>query len=95
MPLTDVLETIKDVDPADPEDNLVYAAIHVNQNERYTAHWDRNNNDVVDDMNEYSSIDHILISPELNEKVDSVVIQHLYNPLEVTDHFPVIVYLRD
>ena len=30
----------------------------------------------------------------LNMAVDSVVIQYLYNPLEVTDHFPVIIYLR-
>jgi exonuclease III len=87
-----VLEVVKDVDPTNPDDDLVNVAVHLNQPDRYTAHWDRNDNDIIDGIQEFSSIDHILVSYWLNDKVDSVAIPHTYNPIDVSDHFPIIVY---
>lgn len=94
MPITNVLQKIKLMDANNTLDGLVNVASFVPKASRYTAFWDRNRNDRVDYPKELASIDHILLSPELKSFVELVVIPHEHNPIEVTDHFPVVTHLR-
>ena len=90
MPITTVLETIKSAGEG-PEDDLINVAAFMNPSQRYTAFWDRNRNGAIDAPDEFSSLDHILISKALQSAIDTVYMIQSYNPMEVTDHFPVIV----
>ena len=94
MPVTNVLRIIKLMDPNNTSDDLVNAAYFVPKATRYTAFCDRNRNDSVDFPQEVTSIDHILLPPQLEALVELVVIPHEYNPIQVTDHFPIMVHLR-
>lgn len=92
-PITNVLETLKVMDSIDMEDNLSNALTLVPKESRYTAHWDQDGENDVD-SEEFSAIDHVLLSPELNSSVTEVEIYHSYNPLEVSDHFPIVVKIN-
>ncbi len=94
QPITTVLSMLKKMDPDDVSDNLVNAASFIPQGERYTALYDKNNNDIIDLPGEYSSIDHILLSPILSAKIVTAHIDHSFDPRYITDHFPVIVTLQ-
>jgi exonuclease III len=94
MPVTNVLRNLKAMDPGDPADNLVNASTFVPKAVRYTAFHDANRNGQVDFPNEVTSIDHILLAPELAERVDVVEIPHDHDPRQVSDHFPVVARLR-
>ena len=91
MPITTVLPQLKEMDPGVSTDNLVSVVCEKQypQNLRYTAWWDKNDNGVAE-PGEYSSIDHILISPGLTQYLSSVEINHNYNPAQISDHFPII-----
>lgn len=92
QPLTDVLPRIRRAGPA-ASDDLVNVLADVPPNDRFTAHYDRNRNDRVDGRRELSAIDHILLSPSLYAAVRRVTYAQFYNPVEVTDHFPIVVSL--
>lgn len=94
MPITNVLSSIRGMDPADASDDLTNAAQFVPKAQRYTAFHDANQNDLVDPPRELTSIDHVLLSPELAAKVELVEMPHQHDPREVTDHFPVVVRLK-
>lgn len=71
------------------------AAELIPQNERYSAWWDSNKN-CKSAENEFSMIDHILLSPALREKVIEASIYHGYEEYcgsYNSDHYPVIVKL--
>lgn len=87
-PISNVLERIRSAGPG-PDDDLHNLIADVPQAVRFTSHYDRNNNDRVDN-NELSAIDHILVSPELYRKVREVRYVHAYDPAKVSDHFPVV-----
>lgn len=89
-PIADVLSQIRAMSPDDPMDNLVNAAAFVPKPMRYTAHYDEDRDEYVDEPRELTSIDHILISPALASRVESVEIRHAHDPLKVSDHFPII-----
>lgn len=91
MPITTVLTQLKEMRPADVSDNLVSVICEKQypQNLRYTSWWDKNQNGIAD-QGEFSSIDHVLISPGLARYLQSVDIIHSYNPAEVSDHFPIV-----
>ena len=91
IPITTVLKDIKNLSNTTNSDDLTNVHQFVNKSNRYTAFWDRDNNNVVSGMNEFSTIDHILIAPELIQLVDSVYIFHDYDPTIISDHFPVTV----
>lgn len=93
MPITNVLRLLRELDPASTVDNLANVASSRPKADRYTAFWDKDDDGVVDYPGELTSIDHILIAPELVAKVSSVDIPHDYLPNQVTDHFPVLVTL--
>ena len=94
IPVTNVLKIIKEMDPNDPLDDLKSAASFVPKASRYTAFHDANQNGNVDFPNELTSIDHVLLSPELAAKVELVDIRHDHDPRNVTDHFPVVVRIK-
>lgn len=91
QPITKVLSRIKAAGPGE-EDDLHNVIADVSPRERYTAHWDRNRNEVVE-FDELSAIDHILLSPELYRRVREVVYVQAHDPLTYTDHFPIVINL--
>ena len=93
-PISDVLVWIKDMDHANPDDDLVNVAQFVPKAMRFTSHWDQDDDDHVDEPHELTSIDHILVSPTLIERIESVEFPHDYNPVEVSDHYPIVVRFR-
>ena len=75
--------------------HLHNAAELIPQNERYSAWWDSNKN-CKSSENEFSMIDHILLSSALREKVIEASIYHGYAEFcgsYNSDHYPVIVKL--
>ncbi len=79
-PITRVLEWIRELDPADPTDDLINVAERLPQRQRYT--------------NGRDAIDHILLSPELAERVTEIKIPRDHDPHRVTNHYPIVVHLR-
>lgn len=94
MPITNVLNIIKGMGTAIVQDDLFNVAEFVPKASRYTAFWDQNENFHIDSEREYTSIDHILLSPEFRTQVQFVEIPHNHDPRYVTDHFPVVVQLE-
>ncbi len=92
-PVSRVLETVRSLE-AGPADDLVNAASFVTKPNRYTAHWDQDGDDVVDFPKELTSIDHVLLSPGLVQRVDHVEFPHHHNPVLHPDHFPIVVHLK-
>lgn len=94
VPITHVLAALRGMDPATAADDLVNASKFAPQPERYTAFWDQNDDGKIQADREYTSIDHILLSPALAAKVRGARFVHQHDPREVSDHFPVVVYLE-
>ena len=92
-PVTDVMARIKAAGPG-PEDDLRNVMAEVPQAERYTALYDRNRNDVIEE-GELSAIDHILLSPGLYARLREVRFAPVHDPREVSDHLPVVVSLAE
>ena len=91
VPITDVLQRIKEAGPG-PEDDLRNVMADVPQSERFTAFYDRNRNGIVE-PGELSALDHILLSPELYRRLREVTYVQAHDPAIYTDHFPVVVGL--
>ncbi len=90
---TKVLALIKDYDPAAPRAELFNAARFIpRQADRYTSHWDRNENGADDPGDVKTMIDHILLPNALQPHVRRAFISHVHG-LETSDHFPVVVDL--
>lgn len=90
-PITNVLARLRGMDAADPDDDLVNAAQFVPKKRRFTCHWDKNDNGRVDGRGELTAIDHVLLAPELAERVLQVTIPNNYNPTGISDHYPIVV----
>jgi endonuclease/exonuclease/phosphatase family metal-dependent hydrolase len=91
---TTVLRDLKDYDSDRPGAELVNAAERiVRVADRYTSHWDRNENGAHDEYDVYTMIDHILLPRELMPYVTRVFISHSVS-VETSDHYPVVVDLR-
>lgn len=91
MPISNVLRIIKGMGTFSTDDDLVNVARFIPKATRFTSHFDQDDDDHVDEPHELTSIDHILISQPLAEKVDFAAIPHEHDPTEVSDHFPVVV----
>lgn len=90
-PISKVLSIIKAMGtPSDPSDDLVNLLSLVPKNRRYTAFYDRNDNDEIDGEQEFTAIDHILVHNDLADEVREVWIHQDYDPRQVSDHFPII-----
>ena len=94
QPITNVLARLRGMNPADPDDDLVNAAAFVPKARRFTCHWDKDDNGRIDGMDELTSIDHILLAPELAARVRSATIFNAYDPAGISDHFPVAVTIE-
>jgi hypothetical protein len=92
QPITTVLAQLKALDPSRSDDDLRSAAQWVAQADRYTSHWDKNHDGVVQD-NELASIDHILLPRSLLDQVESVAFPHNHDPVQGPDHYPIVVTL--
>jgi len=92
-PISNVLEIVKSSGTERKNDDLLNAAQYIPQRDRYTAHWDKNKNGKVDGKKELSSIDHILISKKLSQRIKRAYIAQDHDPAKVSDHFPVVVDL--
>lgn len=91
---TTVLRDLKDFDADRPGPELENPASKiVRQADRYTNHWDWNENGADDPQDVYSMIDHILVAKELMPYVTRAFICHSVSS-DVSDHFPVVVDLR-
>ena len=91
---TQVLKNLKDYDSQAEGDELVNAAIKVvRQEDRYTSHWDRNENGADDYYDVKTMLDHVLLHRSLWPGVRRVMIDHSHSLL-TSDHFPVVVDLE-
>ncbi len=79
-PITRVLEWIRDLDPGDASDDLINVMEQLPRQQRYT--------------NGRDAIDHVLVSPDLAQRVVEVRIPHDHDPHAVTNHFPIVVEMR-
>jgi len=92
--VTQVLRNLKDYDHASPGDELVNVAERiVRVQDRYTSHWDRNENGAEDPYDVRTMLDHILLHKSLMPSVRRVFISH-GSGLDVSDHYPVVVDLE-
>lgn len=87
-PLSRVLSMIRAMDPNDPGDDLVNVADHLPQNQRYSVTFGRRDN------RRKTLVDHILLSPDLAERIVDVQIPHDRPWRDASDHYPIIVHLR-
>jgi endonuclease/exonuclease/phosphatase family metal-dependent hydrolase len=91
---TTVLRDLKDFDPQRPGPELANVAERImRQADRYTSHWDRNENRAHDGDDVYTMIDHILLAKELMPYVTRAFICHTVS-LDTSDHYAVVVDLR-
>ena len=65
---------VREMDPSTDADDLTNASVFVPKPSRYTAFYDANGNNQFDYPVDLTSIDHILISPALADKVEVVEI---------------------
>jgi len=90
---TNVLRDLKDFDPNRPGPELVNVAERMpRQADRYTSHWDRNENAAEDPYDVFTMIDHILLPNELMPHVRRAFVFHCVD-LRTSDHRPVVVDL--
>ena len=76
--------------------NLHNIAEQIPQNERYSDWWDSDNNCNTASKNDYSMIDHVLVTDAIRKNVENVFIYHGYDEYcgkYDSDHYPVIVDL--
>ena len=92
-PISRVLEILADVSDDDTRD-LQSVAGRLPKAERYTNFWDQNKNGEIDRPQEFSTLDHILLSPELARRIERVAVDHTHDPRKVSDHYPLMVTLR-
>ena len=91
MTQTTVLRNLKNYDDAAVGDELVNVARYIPRvADRYTSHWDFNENGVADRDDVFTMIDHVLVHRELVPTISRVFICHAFD-LDVSDHFPVVV----
>lgn len=91
---TNVIADLKDYDPSSPGPELANVAEKmVRQADRYSSHWDRNENETLDPFDVTTMIDHILIPKPLLGSVRRAFISHITD-LKTSDHFPVVVDLE-
>ncbi len=93
-PLSSVLDIVKGLcGPLAGKYELYNAASLMQQTDRWSDWWDKNG-DCVGTLNEMTMIDHVLVSPELLDKIRMVEIWHEYAEYcgkWNSDHYPVIV----
>ena len=91
---TEVVKSLKDYDHDSEGDELVNAATLISrQADRFTSHWDWNENGAADGDDVFTMIDHVLLPKQLMPHVRRVFIARCVS-LETSDHYPVVVDLE-
>jgi exonuclease III len=75
---------------------LTNIAYRIEQSERYNNWWDSDNNCNTNSQKDYSMIDHILVTPNIDKKISNTFIYHGYTEYcdkMNSDHYPVVVDL--
>ncbi len=91
---TTALRDLKDFDSQRAGPELVNVAERMpRQADRYTSHWDWNENRAHDPADVYTMIDHILLAKELMPHVTRAFICHTVS-VDTSDHYPVVVDLK-
>ena len=91
--VTGVMANLKDYDPSFPGPELVNVTERIlRQADRYSCHWDRNENGVTDSDDVLTMIDHVLIAKELMPSVRRAFVSRCTD-LKTSDHWPVVVDL--
>lgn len=94
IPISRVLDIVKGLDGAYKNTyNLKSVAELMPQSERWSDWWDQNSN-CVSSPNEFSMIDHILVSPWLFSKIEKAWVYHGYEEFcgkYNSDHYPLVV----
>jgi len=91
--LTEVLRHLKDINPEAEGSELVNAAQFMPRiADRFSSHWDYNENGAADGDDVFTLIDHILLDQQFVPGLRRAFICHA-SSLEVSDHFPVVVDL--
>jgi endonuclease/exonuclease/phosphatase family metal-dependent hydrolase len=90
---TSVMRTLKDYDPKQAGPELINAAQKIKRvADRYTSHWDRNENGAVDRDDVFTMIDYVLLPKEMLPYIRRTFVSRLTG-LEISDHWPVVVDL--
>jgi endonuclease/exonuclease/phosphatase family metal-dependent hydrolase len=88
---TTVLHDLKDYDDTSVGDELVNAAQFIPRvADRYTSHWDFNENGAADSDDVFTMIDHVLVYRDLVPAITRAFVCHAID-LDISDHFPVVV----
>jgi endonuclease/exonuclease/phosphatase family metal-dependent hydrolase len=91
---TKVLSNLKNYDPSTPGNEMFNAAKKITRKfDRYTVHWDKDEDGVPDEKEPMTMIDHILIHKSLEPFVKRVFIDHGHGS-QTSDHWPVVVDLE-
>ncbi len=97
-PVSRVLDILKGLDGQKKGNyQLTNIAYRMQQLERYSDWWDSDNNCATSSQKDYSMIDHILVTPNIDKKIIATYIYHEY--MEYcgkwnSDHYPVIIDLQ-
>jgi len=97
VPISQVLDILRDPVPSKAGDELINVASYVKTRSDVYSNWYDRNVDCNPDPGEFTLIDHLLISKDLVEYVDEGYMDHSYPALCRTiesDHWPVIVKLN-
>jgi exonuclease III len=76
---------------------LINVGQQIPQNKRFSDWWDKDEN-CISDSTEFSLIDHILVTPFLQEKIVDVYIFQQYSEFcgkYNSDHYPFIIELEE
>ena len=88
---TSVLQMLKDYDPHQEGEELINIASHIPRvADRFSSHWDYNENGAADSDDVFTLIDHILIDQRFKPGIKRAFICHA-SSLDISDHFPVVV----
>jgi exonuclease III len=74
--------------------NLSNVAYRTNQEQRYSDWYDSDNNCATNSVKDFSMIDHILVTPNLNNKIINAYFYHGYSEYcgkMNSDHYPVVI----
>lgn len=97
-PISRVLDIMKGLDGQKKGTySLTNIAYRIGQQERYSDWWNSDNNCNTSSIKDYSMIDHILVSPNIDQKIINAYTYHGYKEYcgkLNSDHYPVIIDLK-
>jgi exonuclease III len=95
LPTSRVLDILKGLNGLKQgQYNLTNIAYRLNKNERFSDWWDSDDNCATNSQKDYSMIDHILVTPNIDKKIVNAYIFHGYQEYcgkWNSDHYPVVV----